>query len=94
MTESEAYLIVHLIDGIGPVKAKRLRERFGSLDVALTSRGADLRGVEGIGSEMVEKLVSWKGTTDADKERTWAAELGLTIITQAAAASQASRRVS
>jgi DNA processing protein len=83
MTESEAYFIVHLIDGIGPVRAKRLRERFGSLDVALTARGADLRSVEGIGSEMVEKLVSWRETTDADKERKWAAELGLQIITQA-----------
>ena len=82
MTESEAYFIVHLIDGIGPVRAKRLRERFGSLDVALTARGADLRSVEGIGSEMVDKLTSWKNTVDPDKERKWAAQLGLQIITQ------------
>jgi len=27
MTESEAYFIVNLISGIGPVRAKRLRER-------------------------------------------------------------------
>ena len=92
MTESEAYLILHLLDGIGPVRAKRLRERFGSLDLALTARGADLRGVEGIGSEMVEKLVSWRETTDAERERKWAAELGLQIITQADATYPASLR--
>jgi len=92
MTESEAYLILHLLDGIGPVRAKRLRERFGSLDLALTARGADLRGVEGIGSEMVEKLVSWRETTDADREHKWAAELGLQIITQADATYPASLR--
>ena len=92
MTESEAYLIVHLIDGIGPVRAKRLKERFGTLDRALLSRGADLRGVEGIGSELVQKLVSWKETTDADKERKWAAELGLQIVTQADAIYPASLR--
>ncbi len=81
MTESEAYFILNLLSGIGPVRAKRLRERFGSLDLALTARGADLRSVEGIGPELVEKLVSWKETTDAEKERKWAEELGLTIVT-------------
>jgi DNA processing protein len=83
MTESEAYFILNLLSGIGPVKAKRLRERFGSLDLALTARGADLRGVEGIGPELVEKLISWKETTDWEKERKWAEELGLTIVTMA-----------
>src|SRR5471030_2772994 len=83
MTESEAYFILNLVNGIGPVRAKRLREHFGSLDRALTARGADLRSVEGIGPELVEKLVSWKETTDADKERKWAEELGLTILTMA-----------
>ena len=55
MTESEAYFILNLLSGIGPVRAKRLRERFGSLDLALTARGADLRSVEGIGPELVEQ---------------------------------------
>ena len=83
MTESEAYFILNLLSGIGPVKAKRLRERFGSLDLALTARGADLRSVEGIGPELVEKLTSWKESTDADRERKWAEELGLSIVTMA-----------
>jgi DNA processing protein len=82
MTESEAYFIVHLIDGIGPVRAKRLKEHFGTLDKAITARGADLRGVEGIGNEMVDKITSWK-EIDVEKEREWAAELGLQIVTQA-----------
>src|SRR5271170_6822706 len=90
MTEPEAYFIVHLIDGIGPVRAKRLKEHFGSLDRALVARGADLRGVEGIGPEMVEKLVSWKGAVDFEKERRWAGELGLQIVTQADATYPAS----
>ncbi|HEY0256613.1 MAG TPA: DNA-processing protein DprA, partial [Candidatus Methylacidiphilales bacterium] len=92
MTESEAYFIVHLIDGIGPVRAKRLREHFGSLDRAILARGADLRGVEGIGPELVEKLVSWKGAVDPEKERRWAEELGLRIVTQADAEYPASLR--
>ena len=83
MTESEAYFILNLLSGIGPVRAKRLRERFGSLDLALTARGADLRSVEGVGPELVQKLLSWKESTDWEKERKWAGELGLTIVTMA-----------
>jgi len=90
MTESEAYFILNLLSGIGPVRAGRLRERFGSLDKALVARGVDLRTVEGIGPELVEKLVSWKETTDFEKERKWAEELGLTILTPADAAYPAS----
>ena len=90
MTESEAYFIAHLIDGLGPVRVARLRERFGSLDKALLSRGADLRGIEGIGNEIVEKILSWKETANPDKERAWAAELGLQIMTQADASYPAS----
>ena len=79
------------LDGIGPVRAKRLRERFGSLDKALVARGADLRTVEGIGTRLVEKLVSWN-EIDVEKERKWADELGLQIITPADAAYPASLR--
>ncbi len=90
MTESEAYFIVHLIDGIGPVRARKLRERFGSLDRALLSRGADLRSIEGIGNELVEKLLSWKENVPVEKERARAAELGLQIVTFADAVYPAS----
>ena len=32
MSESEVYLIIHFIDGIGLVRTKRLKERFGTLE--------------------------------------------------------------
>lgn len=92
MTESEAYFIVNLVSGIGPVRAKRLKERFGSLDVALLKRESDLRSVEGIGPELARTLAAWESTTDAAKERKWAEELGLTVLTLADAAYPASLR--
>jgi DNA processing protein len=90
MTESEAYFIVNLISGIGPVRAKRLRERFGSLDRALVSRETDLRSVEGIGAELAGKLSRWESAAPIEKERQWAAELGLQVVTQADATYPAS----
>jgi len=92
MTESEAYFIVNLVSGIGPVRAKRLKERFETLDRALVSREADLRSVEGIGPELARTLTSWESNTDAAKERQWAEELGLTIVTMADAAYPAALR--
>jgi DNA processing protein len=90
MTESDAYFIVNLVSGIGPVRAKRLAERFGTLDRALVSREADLRTVEGIGPELAKALAGWESSTDAAKERKWAEELGLKIVTQADATYPAS----
>jgi len=92
MTESEAYFIVNLVSGIGPVKAKRLKERFGSLDRALVAREADLKSVEGIGPELARALSSWESTTDTEKERKWTEELGLTVLTQADTAYPAALR--
>lgn len=83
MTEADAFLTLHLVSGIGPVRAKRLRERFGSIERVLLARPSDLKTVEGIGPELAEKIASWETSTDVEKERKWAEELGLTIITQA-----------
>ena len=81
MTESEAYFIANLVSGIGPVRAKRLGERFGSLDRALVAREGDLRSVEGIGPELAGKISSWESSVPVEKERAWAAELELQIVT-------------
>jgi DNA processing protein len=86
MTESDAFFIVNLISGIGPMRAKRLQERFGSLDRALVAREADLRTVQGIGQELAPKLANWESTVDFAGERRRAEELGLQVVTQADAA--------
>ena len=86
MTESDAYFIVNLVSGIGPMRAKRLKERFGSLDRALVARESDLRSVQGIGEELSRTLANWESTTDSARERKWAEELGLHIVTQSDAA--------
>lgn len=89
MTEAEAYFIFNLVSGIGPVRARRLRERFGSLELALLARGADLQTVEGIGPDLVSKIVNWEEARP-DEERAKAEKLGLHIITPADATYPAS----
>jgi DNA processing protein len=83
MTESDAFFIVNLVSGIGPMRAKRLQERFGSLDRALLARAADLRSVQGIGEELAPKLANWESSVDVKGERARVEELGLQVVTQA-----------
>jgi len=83
MTESEAFFIVNLVSGIGPQRAKRLQERFGSLDRALVAQADELRSVKGIGEELAPKLAAWESTVNVDAERKRAENLGLRVVTQA-----------
>jgi DNA processing protein len=68
------------------MRAKRLQERFGSLDRALVAREADLRSVQGIGADLAGKVANWEGSVDVAGERRRTEELGLQIVTQADAA--------
>ena len=68
------------------MRAKRLQERFGSLDRALVARTADLRSVQGIGEELAPKLANWESSVDVKGERARVEELGLKVVTQADAA--------
>jgi DNA processing protein len=100
MTPSEACFIANLMApeegggrgklGVGPTRAKALCERFGSLDRAFVASASDLAGVKGIGRELAGRIRGWEKAVDAEKERKWAAELGLQIVTQADAAYPAS----
>jgi DNA processing protein len=65
------------------MRAKRLIERFGTLDRALVARESDLKTVQGIGTELARALANWESTTNFERERKWADELGLQIVTQA-----------
>lgn len=42
--------------GVGPAKARRLLERFGSVEAIVNARPGELQSVEGIGNRIAEKL--------------------------------------
>ncbi len=83
MTEAEAYFALNLVSGIGPVRARRLRERFGSIGAALVAREDDLRTVEGIGGEIAGKIRRGDHVERAKAEMERAASLGMHVVTQA-----------
>lgn len=68
MTELDASLILNMLPHMGPVRFARLRERLGSAVAILTSKGSDLRQVEGIGHEVSDSILKWEEQVDLGAE--------------------------
>ena len=51
MNSKEAYLALHLLDHVGPVRLKRLLEVFGRPEAILAASMSQLRQVHGLGEE-------------------------------------------
>jgi DNA processing protein len=85
MTEADAYFILNLVSGAGPVTVGRLAERFGSLGRALVATESELRSVKGVGPELAAKIRAWE-EAGFEREQARARELGLAWLTPADAA--------
>ncbi|MEM1058966.1 MAG: DNA-processing protein DprA [Verrucomicrobiota bacterium] len=83
MTEAEAYFALNLVPDVGPIRCRRLVERFGSAERALRASVGELRGVEGIGAELAANVADWERVGQPEEERRRAAEMGLTLLTLA-----------
>ena len=81
LTERDAYLALNLIPNVGPVRVRRMLERFGSPQRILSAGKSEIQTVQGIGSELAERIVSWERTIDLGRELRRIDELGLKIIT-------------
>ena len=68
MNDTEAAIVLNMLPQVGPVRVRRLTERFGSPSAILTATGSALRGVEGIGPEVSSVITSWKEHADLDAE--------------------------
>jgi DNA processing protein len=82
MTNTEAAIILNMLPQVGPVRVRRLTERFGSPVAILEAPGASLRSVEGIGPEVSSVITSWKENTDLDAELALIEQTGARVLTQ------------
>jgi len=80
MTPLEAYLTLTLLPNIGPVRVRRLRERFGDVTAIFTATESDLRQVEGIGPESARSIVSGRDGSRAAEELAKAERIGAKIL--------------
>ena len=80
MTDTEAAVVLNMLPQVGPVRFRRLCERFGSPAAVLAATGSALRSVEGIGTEVASVITSWEDQADLDAELALVAAAGARIL--------------
>lgn len=68
MTEREAYLVLNMLNGIGPVRLAALLEFTGSAEGIFTLPEKELLRIPGISESLAYKLVHWEDSVDLAKE--------------------------
>jgi DNA processing protein len=66
MDRDHAYLALHLLPGVGPVKARLLLERFGSPEAALAARRDQVAAI--LGPAVANALRDWESLVDLEHE--------------------------
>ncbi|RYD61154.1 MAG: DNA-protecting protein DprA [Verrucomicrobiaceae bacterium] len=81
MTSLEALVTLNLLPKIGPVRVRRLLERFDSAEAVLKASKDRLMQVDGIGEETSGILLKWQDHADPTKELSEVTQRGLSIVT-------------
>ena len=68
MTSREAYIALNMIDGVGPIRLRALRDRFGTPEAILSAPKQELMRVEGVGEEVARSIAGWREQIDLDAE--------------------------
>jgi len=77
----EAYLALNLLPHVGPIRVRRLLERFGNPVAILSAPARELRSVSGIGEEMASQIAAWEQHIDLAEEQRRIAEYGISLLT-------------
>ena len=68
MTKNEAFIVLNMLDGIGPARLRKLLERFGDASAILKANKRDLLAVNGVGEELADSIVNWEKIVDLTGE--------------------------
>ncbi|MCX7872200.1 MAG: DNA-processing protein DprA, partial [Verrucomicrobiae bacterium] len=68
MTNTEAFIALNMIDGVGPVRLRKLLEYFGEASAILRARKESLVAVPGIGEEIACAISDWENRIDLSGE--------------------------
>jgi len=80
MERLEAYLVLNSLRLIGPVRVRRLVERFGSVEQVFLQSTSSLASVEGVGQKAAESIRAWEQNFDLAGELAELQRLGIGVI--------------
>ncbi len=81
MTPQESLLALNLLPGLGPIRIRRLLDRFGDAEGVLRAREAQLTSVNGIGPESARVIHDWEDHVDLPGELSSIRSRGLSLLT-------------
>ncbi|HQZ29310.1 MAG: DNA-processing protein DprA [Verrucomicrobiales bacterium] len=81
MTSKEAFLALNLLPRIGPIRVRRLLERFERPQAILSAKRNELVAVPGIGEEMADQLTDWENRIDLAEEQRRISDHGISLLT-------------
>ena len=74
-------ILLSTVDGVGPLTAERLVERFGSAGEALRAPISELTRVEKVGEALARKIATARETVDVDAIVRFCEENGIAVLT-------------
>jgi DNA processing protein len=80
MTSREAYIALNMVDDVGPIRVRALRDRFGEAQAILGASKTELMQVEGVGEEVARSITSWREKVDLDAELQRIDKSGVRIV--------------
>ncbi|MEM9015631.1 MAG: DNA-processing protein DprA [Verrucomicrobiota bacterium] len=81
MDSRDAFLALNLLPKIGPVRVRRLLDRFEKPQLILRAGIKDLNTVPGIGDEMAAAIRGWEDQVDISEEKRRMEERGIHTLT-------------
>jgi DNA processing protein len=82
MDSREAYVVLNLIEGVGPVRVRQLLEHFGDAPAILAASRNQLLQVRGIGDDTADAISGWEQSTDLAGELKRITDFGCRVIIQ------------
>ncbi len=81
MDSRQAYIVLNMMKGVGPVTVRTLSAALGSVEAILKADKATLSSVQGVSSAMVSAILSQRDGLDPDQEEINAGAIGARLVT-------------
>jgi DNA processing protein len=82
MDQREAYIVLNMIEGLGPVSVRRLIECLGSPEAILNADSEELMQARGVGAKLALSIITQRDGINVADEIREAANEGARIVTQ------------
>jgi DNA processing protein len=82
VTRTEAYIALNMVAHLGPIRLRKLLERFQDPQRILEANRAELQSVEGLPAPAVNAILAWESEIDLAGEVHRIKEYGAKILTQ------------